>query len=122
MARIGVVDDSPEMRAALRSVLELDDHRVWEAADGSAVLAMTLAPDDILLLDSRMPGMDGFTLLEALAGRAEGMPRVIMMSAEGSQSDRHRAQAAGAVAYLTKPFDVVELLTLIETLTGAPEP
>lgn len=115
MARIGVVDDSPDMRTVLRMVLELDGHTVWEASDGAEVLTAALAGDDILILDARMRGVDGFTVLETLAARGD-MPRVIMLSAEQGEPDRLRAEAAGAVAYLTKPFDVPELLGLIARL------
>lgn len=118
MARIGIIDDSAEMRAALRLVLELDHHDIWEASDGAQALSERLGADDILILDARMPGVDGFAVLEALAERGAEMPQVIMLSAEASLADRRRAEAAGAAAYLTKPFDVVELLSLVEGLAS----
>jgi CheY-like chemotaxis protein len=120
--RVGIVDDSPDMRSAIRMVLELDGHSVWEACDGRQALESKLDRDDILLLDARMKGIDGFSVLETLAERPGGMPRVIMLSADASAASRERAMAAGAVAYLTKPFDVTDLLELIENVAAGREP
>ncbi|MEI7530162.1 MAG: response regulator, partial [Elusimicrobiota bacterium] len=65
MARILIVDDEPDMRLAVRNVLKLRGHDVMEAGDGPAALEILAGEDvDLMLLDIRLPGMDGIEVLE----------------------------------------------------------
>lgn len=102
--RIALVDDEPLARSALRSALaEFDDVEiVSEAEDGpSAVDALRGEDVDVVFLDVRMPGLDGFEVLEAL--EPEERPAVVFVTA----FDDHalRAFDVHAVDYLVKPFD-----------------
>lgn len=104
--RVAVVDDEPHGRAALRAALEpFDDlELVLEAADGeSAIAALRSTSVDVVLLDVRMPGLDGFEVAACAAESADPPPEVVFVTA----SDDHavRAFEVEAVDYLVKPFD-----------------
>jgi two-component system, OmpR family, response regulator MprA len=110
-----VVDDHPALRDALRIMLEDDGYRVSLAADGRTALALVAGDrPDLVLTDVEMPGMDGLELRRALALAGESVP-VMFMS--GSVDARALAAAHGAVAALTKPFSIDELLALVARLT-----
>ena len=106
MAVVLVVDDEPDVRTALSTMLEMEGHKVLEAADGTEVLAAAreYAPD-LILLDISMPGMDGFEVLREL-GRDDSLSRipVILVTAKGSPEDRVLGRELGAVDYIGKPW------------------
>jgi CheY-like chemotaxis protein len=111
VARVLVVDDEPEVRCSSRRLLELDGHDVVEAAD--AHQAMRLLQEfepDAVLLDIRLPGMNGWELLDAL--RENGRVRhtvVIIASADPGPGSTERALALGCRACLAKPFTLEQL-------------
>ena len=111
-ATVLVVDDEPLNRALLRQRLEPEGHRVLEAADGAAALR-SLAEHgevDLVLLDVRMPGLDGLEVCRRIRARgAEGFLPVLLLTALGGQEDRHEGLQAGADDFLTKPVDGREL-------------
>ena len=104
--RVLIVDDEPLARRALSSLLDLepDFEVIGECADGnSAVKAITRLEPDLVFLDVQMPGMDGFEVLESVAGVAGARsPAVIFVTA----FDKFAVKAfdAAAVDYLLKPF------------------
>ncbi len=106
MAVVLVVDDEPDVRTALSTMLEMEGHKVLEAADGTEVLpaAREYAPD-LILLDISMPGMDGFEVLREL-GRDDTLSRipVILVTAKGSPEDRVLGRELGAVDFIGKPW------------------
>ena len=112
-----VVEDHPDLRAYLRSLLDAD-YRVQEAPDGAAGLtaALDLVPD-LVLSDVMMPGIDGFTLLAALKNdvRTSHVP-VALLTARADVESRLVGLARGADAYLAKPFDGVELEATVAAL------
>jgi DNA-binding NtrC family response regulator len=111
--RVLVVDDDPGVRYTLREILEAEGLAVDEAASGEeALLRYEAAPAPLVLTDLRMPGMDGLALLRALAGRAPA-PRVVLLTAHGSERQAVEAMKAGAHDYFKKPFDVEELLAVV---------
>jgi CheY-like chemotaxis protein len=114
MARILIVDDDPQFRRAIHLMLDAHGHEVQEAADGKEALGMVAegAPD-VMVLDRRMPGMDGIETCRAL--RLESRLPVIMVSASRSSS-KEAALAAGANDYLAKPFRDKDLLERIESV------
>ena len=96
--RVYVCDDSPEHRALMRAVLDgvPELEVVGEAGEGAACLigvADTAA--DVLVLDLRMPGMDGWEALERLRAQGNG-PRVLVMSSSPAHEVEERVRAAGA--------------------------
>jgi CheY-like chemotaxis protein len=114
------VDDDPDMRTMYGGRLRADGFEVRFAADGPAALDAATEALDLVLLDVRMPGMDGLEVLRRLKGDA-GMARVpvVMLSNEREEKAAHRAQAMGAVAWWTK-LDVVpaELSRRVGVLLG----
>ena len=119
MARILVCDDDPSVRQLLEVTLSFD-HDVALAEDGQQALDALAADDfDVLVLDVMMPVKDGMTTLRELrADPATSALPVIMLTAKAQDRDVSAGIAAGANAYMTKPFDPLELEQLIEELAG----
>ena len=112
--RILVVDDEPNARSALRTILEEEGYEIREASDGEEALALlgAFAPD-LVLCDVRMPRMDGLTLLKA--AKAQGEDAVfLMMTAFAAVATAVEAMRAGAENYLVKPLEVAAVLVFVE--------
>ena len=106
MARILVVDDNPDVRLALTTILEDAGYDVIEAEDGDVVfdIAVNQQPT-LVLLDVMMPRLNGFDALAQLKAdtRTNSIP-VIMVTAKGRPEDMAMARSLGAVEYITKPW------------------
>ncbi len=114
--RILVVDDELNIRNLVCKYLELEQFETDAAENGlSAQRCITSQTYDLVLLDLKMPGMDGLELLKWIRHNGFRMP-VIMISAHGEIKDAVTALKEGAQDYLTKPFDVDELLIRIKSL------
>jgi two-component system nitrogen regulation response regulator NtrX len=101
--RILVVDDDPGIRDALRMILEYEGYTVVAAADGQAALAeLDAIPSAAVLLDIKMPGMDGLEVLDRIVAR-EGAPPVLMISGHGDIATAVECTRRGAVDFLEKP-------------------
>jgi len=117
--RVLVVDDDPAVRYTLREILASEGLAVEEASDGAEALARFEArPVPLVLTDLRMPGMDGMELLRRLAARAPA-PRVVMITAHGSERQAVEAIKAGAYDYFRKPFETEELLAVVRRAVEA---
>ena len=106
MARILVVDDSPDVRLALATILEDAGHDVLETEDGDQVfdLAISETPN-LVLLDVMMPRVNGLDALVTLKADTQTSPiPVIMVSAKSRPEDMAMARSLGAVEYITKPW------------------
>jgi len=116
--RILVIDDDPDMVAFVRKSLELDGFRVESAGDGEAGIEIALAdPPDIVLVDVMMPGTDGFEVVRRLQTRpATASTPIILMTGKVNVRDLVEGLEAGADDYVTKPFDIQELLARIKTV------
>jgi two-component system nitrogen regulation response regulator NtrX len=108
--RILVIDDEAAIRDSLRMTLEYEGYEVLGAATGQEGLALVEreAPD-LVLLDVKMPGMDGLDVLTRLHAGDEGLP-VIMISAHGTPSTAVEAIKKGALDFLEKPFESTDRL------------
>jgi response regulator RpfG family c-di-GMP phosphodiesterase len=117
--RILLVDDDPALRVLLRTTFEVADVDVSEAESAAAAAAqIARQPPDVIVLDVRMPGMDGIEYCEQLkadAGTRE-IPVVLLSGSEGELAAA--AKRSGADAYLRKPFSPLELLAVVERLAG----
>jgi CheY-like chemotaxis protein len=123
---IVVVEDDPDSRDALLTLLKLDGHRVAAAADGPAALELARTKDpDVALIDIGLPGLDGYEVAHRIRrGAAAGRPILVALTGRGQPEDERRALDAGFDAYLVKPVDPTELARLIERLAsrGTPGP
>jgi two-component system phosphate regulon response regulator PhoB len=117
MATILVVDDHPDIRQLIRMTLEIERHKIVEAVNGRvAVAAAAQIKPDVILLDVMMPGMGGLQACrEIRTNPTLAQTRVIMLSALGSETDRAAGMAAGADAYLVKPFSPITLIGLVSS-------
>jgi CheY-like chemotaxis protein len=112
-----VVDDDDVIRRLVRTVLEADDFEVEEAPDGGAALQLTQsAHPAVIVLDIMMPGIDGVEVCRKLD---HDTVKVIILTARDDPTLEKECRAAGADAFLTKPFSSIELLDLVEELIGA---
>ena len=115
--KILVADDDASVRGVLRDLLESEGYRVSEAKSGTEVLTTLAKGNDfsLLLMDVRMPGIDGLDVLERLRKNGNEMP-VLMITAHATASVGIQAMQRGAYDYLTKPFEVDEVLLLVDRL------
>jgi DNA-binding NtrC family response regulator len=106
-----VVDDDPGVRESFRLILE-DHYDVTDVPDGPAALdVVRTSAVDLVLLDIRLPGMDGIEVLERIKALDEGI-EVILVTAVKTVRTAVAAMKLGAFDYLTKPFEEDELLSL----------
>ncbi len=119
-SRILLVDDEPQIRRALRSTLSALGFVVADASTGEAALEKLRAEKfDLVLLDINMPGLSGLETCRAIRARSE--IGILMLTVRDRQEDKIEALDSGADGYITKPFDVNELLARIRaTLRRAP--
>jgi len=118
-ARVLVVDDDPGVRYTLREIFEAEGLEVDEAGDGEAALErLEAAPAALVVTDLRMPRLDGMALLRRLVARAPA-PRVVLITAHGSERQAVEAMKAGAWDYFRKPFDTEELLAVVRRAVEA---
>jgi two-component system nitrogen regulation response regulator NtrX len=108
--KILIVDDDPAVRTVLSRILRGAGYQVEEAENAFQALdALDLQPADAVLLDIKMPGMDGLGLMDNLRQRGLEVP-VVILTGHGDQFTSRECLEAGAAAYLTKPPDRADLL------------
>jgi len=115
--RVLVVDDDPALIASLSDGLRfLGDLEVAEARDGAAGLARYFeARPDCLVVDVRMPGLDGYQLIRALRGDPDtAQTPIVVLSALVQDRDQLVGLLSGADGYLTKPVRIAELIRAID--------
>jgi DNA-binding response OmpR family regulator len=118
VTRVLVVDDEAPIRLLCRVNLEAEKMEVLEAADGESGLATARTEKpDVVLLDVMMPGMDGWEVAERLLDddATREIP-LVFLTARAELRDRARGLELGGVDYITKPFNPVELASVVETL------
>ncbi len=105
-ATILIVEDEPNLRLLLSHAMANEGHRVLEAANGEACLAVCQQElPDLILLDAIMPTMDGFTCCEALHQQfGDRCPPILITTALSDSKSVDRAFAVGAIDFVTKPI------------------
>lgn len=116
--RVLVVDDDDDIVRVVRINLELEGFEVETAGDGQEALERALAnPPDIALLDIMMPRMDGLTALRKMRSQPSlASTSIVLLTARGLTEDRVNGLELGADDYVTKPFDVVELVARVKAV------
>ena len=115
-----VVEDEPDILLAVSLNLRLAGHRVLEAPTGEAAVSMMdQEVPDLMLLDLRLPGIDGFDVLQHVRDeeRLRHLP-VIVVSAHASPNTVERVHELGCSAYVTKPFQLDRLLSVVDEHIG----
>src|SRR3712207_8020654 len=114
MAHVLVVDDDPDIRELVQAALIVEGYQVAGAANGAEALAQIMAaPPAVVLLDMRMPVLDGWGVARALREQGLTVP-VVMMTAAPEADVRTWAQEVAAAAALPKPFALEELVGLVQ--------
>ncbi|MEK6641599.1 MAG: response regulator, partial [Nitrospirota bacterium] len=112
--RILLVDDEPLMRLSMVDALEAVGHDIEAAASGTeGIDAIHQRPFDLVITDLRLPGADGLAVLAA-AKEQSPHTEVVMITAHGSVETAVGAMKLGALDYITKPFQMDELLLIVE--------
>jgi two-component system response regulator AtoC len=108
-----VADDDNSIRSLLKTFLEDEDYRVTEATSGEEALeGLRAGGYDLVLLDMRLPGMTGIEVLKQVRDKQGEVP-VILMTAYGSPNIAIQASSLGAYGYITKPFELDDVLHTI---------
>lgn len=113
-----VVDDDPAIRKILSQSFEMEGFVTYQASNGEEALeAIDSAIPDLVILDVMMPKMNGFEVLKSVRSspRTEDLP-VVMLTARSSQEDVWEGWREGVDYYMTKPFDIEELLRFVERI------
>jgi two-component system response regulator MprA len=115
-SRVLVVDDHRPVRESLRRILTIEGYAVDVAADGvEALRAIGECEHDLVVLDVGLPKLDGLDVTRTLRARGDRRP-VLLLTARGMVGDRVAGLDTGADDYLTKPFDLDELLARVRAL------
>jgi DNA-binding response OmpR family regulator len=123
MTRVLVIDDEAPIRLLCRVNLEAEGMEVFEAADGPSGIERARAElPDVILLDVMMPGLDGWQVAEELLDHEQtsGIP-IVFLTARAELRDRARGLDLGGIDYVTKPFNLIELASLVRGLLGRVE-
>ena len=123
MTTVMVVDDSPTIRAMIVDLLKSNGLNTLEAGDGSTaqkVLADNAVPD-LIITDIVMPNMNGYEFCRWVKNNppTSHVP-VIMCTTKGEDFDKHWGMRQGSDAYITKPFNPSEMMSVIASLLKAP--
>jgi CheY-like chemotaxis protein len=119
-----IVDDNDFNRELVKDILEDEDITVYEAEDGSSAIELLESEQaddiDVVLMDMRMPGMDGIEttkIIRTKNGKCTEVP-IIAMTADGFETDIGMLQKAGMNGLISKPVDVNTLVEQITKLAG----
>ena len=123
MTKVLIIDDEAPIRLLCRVNLEAEGMDVVEAGDGPSGLDLARAElPDVVLLDVMMPGLDGWAVAQELLEdvHTDAIP-IVFLTARAEFRDRARGLDIGGVDYITKPFNPVELASLVRGVLDAVE-
>ena len=113
LPRVLIVDDEPQIRRFLRASLPPHGYECVEAEDAdSALAAYVKERPDVIVLDLGLPDRDGFAVIQDI--RKHALTPIVMLSARGDVEGKVKALELGADDYVTKPFDMIELLARLQ--------
>jgi two-component system nitrogen regulation response regulator GlnG len=117
--KVLIVDDEPHIREMLQSFFETKGYGTRSAEGATEAFALIEAePPHLVVLDIRMEGMDGLTMLQRIKRRDKGIP-VVMMTGYGTVDSAVTAMKLGAEDYVSKPVKLAELLRIVEQVLGS---
>jgi len=122
MSYILIAEDDRDILLLIQRKLELSGYEhIWATADGQEALTKALSdPPSLLILDIMLPNVDGLTICSQVKESYGNMaPPVIITSARGQQNHLEEGRAAGADAYIIKPFSPRDLIEKVDMLMGA---
>jgi two-component system, cell cycle response regulator DivK len=115
VARILVIEDSPDSMKLFRTLLALKGHEVTELPGGEGLLeTISRTQPELVLMDIQLPGKDGFALLAEIRESPHGAVRVLALTAHAMSGDRERALRAGFDGYITKPIEIRNFPELVK--------
>lgn len=113
MSTILIIDDDDQLRRSFERLLTEEDYTILNAPSGEAGLGIIRERvPDLVILDMRLPGMNGFETFKAIQGLEPKLP-VIIMTAYGTTETAIEATKMGAFDYILKPFDIPDMLSVI---------
>lgn len=116
--KILIIDDQPGIRQLLSEILKEEGYSIYNAINGmEGISKIEEVKPDVILLDMKMPGMDGIEVLSELK-QLNINTKVIMMTAYGELDPINEARHLGAYGYISKPFDVLELCQTIRNVVN----
>jgi two-component system cell cycle response regulator DivK len=120
VAKILIVEDSPDNMTLFRTLLALRGHEVTGLPGGEALLeTIERTSPELVLMDIQLPGKDGFALLSEIRDSPYRSLRVVALTAHAMRGDRERALGAGFDGYITKPIDIRSFPELVhQALAG----
>lgn len=117
MTRVLVVDDEPDIRQVLAYVLGDEGYEVYEASDGHTALELIdREHPDIIILDMKMPGMDGWNFVRQYRERHDHRAAIIVLTA--AQDAARRGADVDADGYVSKPFDLDVLVERVAAMAS----
>ncbi len=120
MKKILIVDDEQDIVESIKFVLEASDYTCYTAFDGEEglKLAKEIVPD-LIILDVMMPKINGFKISRLLKfdNKYKNIP-ILMITARSQQEDKLIGEETGADEYITKPFDLNEVLNIVDKYLG----
>ena len=118
MAAILLAEDEAVLRMLIMDSLEDEGYEIDSAGDGEEAYAMlTNRHYDLIILDYMMPKLTGIEVIERLRRRTEGpVPQILMLSAKSQLSEQEKVLAAGADAFMSKPFSPLELVAKVKEM------
>lgn len=116
--KILIVDDQAGIRMLLKEVLQKEGYDIYQASNGHQALTICkqISPN-LVLLDMKIPGMDGLTILAKMKEQNKDI-KVIIMTAYEDRNMIEQSQQLGAMAHFPKPFDIDELKQVVKKYIG----
>ena len=122
MGKILVVDDQFGVRSLLVEIFQEDQHEVETAENGAEALKLLISfQPDLILMDMKMPGMNGIETLEQIRDLGCQVD-VIMISASWDNQNMEQAKDLGILCYMSKPFDLFELRERVREIVNSSSP